>query len=246
MSKVAIAGKGGVGKTTVSALIIRALVENKKNPILAVDADPNSNLYLSLGANFSQTIADIRDEVRREVPPGFSRSDYFKLKLEGIISENKYFDLLVMGRPEGAGCYCSVNNLLREFLSKLSKNYPYVIMDCEAGLEHLSRRTSDNLDYLILVTEPNIASLRAVEKALEIAKKIPLKIKQKYLLINKIKNKEIDKLRGYLDNLKIPVLAELPYEEKFIFASEEGKNIFEIEIPSNIKDIFYKLIEKIS
>ena len=246
MSKVAIAGKGGVGKTTVSALIIRALVENKKNPILAVDADPNSNLYLSLGANFSQTIADIRDEVRREVPPGFSRSDYFKLKLEGIISENKYFDLLVMGRPEGAGCYCSVNNLLREFLSKLSKNYPYVIMDCEAGLEHLSRRTSDNLDYLILVTEPNIASLRAVEKALEIAKKIPLKIKQKYLLINKIKNKEIDKLRGHLDNLKIPVLAELPYEEKFIFASEEGKNIFEIEIPPNIKDIFYKLIEKIS
>jgi CO dehydrogenase maturation factor len=246
MSKVAIAGKGGVGKTTVSALIIRALVENKKNPILAVDADPNSNLYLSLGANFSQTIADIRDEVRQEVPPGFSRSDYFKLKLEGIISENKYFDLLVMGRPEGAGCYCSVNNLLREFLSKLSKNYPYVIMDCEAGLEHLSRRTSDNLDYLILVTEPNIASLRAVEKALEITKKIPLKIKQKYLLINKIKNKEIDKLRGYLDNLKIPVLAELPYEEKFIFASEEGKNIFEIEIPSNIKDIFYKLIKKIS
>jgi len=246
MSKVAIAGKGGVGKTTVSALIIRALVENKKNPILAVDADPNSNLYLSLGANFSQTIADIRDEVRREVPPGFSRSDYFKLKLEEIISENKYFDLLVMGRPEGAGCYCSVNNLLREFLSKLSKNYPYVIMDCEAGLEHLSRRTSDNLDYLILVTEPNIASLRAVEKALEITKKIPLKIKQKYLLINKIKNKEIDKLRGYLDNLKIPVLAELPYEEKFIFASEEGKNIFEIEIPSNIKDIFYKLIKKIS
>jgi CO dehydrogenase maturation factor len=246
MSKVAVAGKGGVGKTTVSALIICALVENKKTPILAVDADPNSNLYLSLGINFNKTIADIRDEVLQEVPQGFSRSDYFKLKLEEIISENKYFDLLVMGRPEGAGCYCSVNNLLREFLSKLSKNYPYVIMDCEAGLEHLSRRTSDNLDYLILVTEPNIASLRAVEKALEITKKIPLKIKQKYLLINKIKNKEIDKLRGYLDNLKIPVLAELPYEEKFIFASEEGKSIFEIEIPSNIKDIFYKLIEKIS
>jgi len=246
MSKVAIAGKGGVGKTTVSALIIRALVENKKNPILAVDADPNSNLYLSLGVNFSQTIADIRDQVRQEVPQGFSRSDYFKLKLEEIISENKYFDLLVMGRPEGTGCYCSVNNLLREFLSKLSKNYPYVIMDCEAGLEHLSRRTSDNLDYLILVTEPNIASLRAVEKALEITKKISLKIKQKYLLVNKIKNKEVEKLKAYFDNLKIPILAELPYEERFIWACEEGKSIFEIEIPSSIKGIFYKLVEKIS
>ena len=246
MSKVAIAGKGGVGKTTVSALIIRALVENKKNPILAVDADPNSNLYLSLGVNFSQTIADIRDQVRQEVPQGFSRSDYFKLKLEEIISENKYFDLLVMGRPEGTGCYCSVNNLLREFLSKLSKNYPYVIMDCEAGLEHLSRRTSDNLDYLILVTEPNIASLRAVEKALVITKKISLKIKQKYLLVNKIKNKEVEKLKAYFDNLKIPILAELPYEERFIWTCEEGKSIFEIEIPSSIKGIFYKLVEKIS
>ncbi|MCX7661102.1 MAG: AAA family ATPase, partial [Candidatus Omnitrophica bacterium] len=146
MAKIAVSGKGGTGKTTISALIIRTLIEDKKIPILAVDADPNSNLYLSLGAKFNRTIADLREEVRDNTPSGFSKTDYFNLKLQEAISENNGFDLLVMGRPEGQGCYCSVNNLLREYLTRLSKNYPFVVIDCEAGLEHLSRRTSDDLD----------------------------------------------------------------------------------------------------
>ncbi|MCX7661825.1 MAG: AAA family ATPase, partial [Candidatus Omnitrophica bacterium] len=105
MAKIAVSGKGGSGKTTIASLIIRTLVENKKTPILAVDADPNANLYLSLGAKFNQTIADLKEEVRQNTPLGFSKSDYFNFRLQEVISENNGFDLLVMGRPEGAGCY---------------------------------------------------------------------------------------------------------------------------------------------
>jgi CO dehydrogenase maturation factor len=245
MAKIAVAGKGGVGKTTVVSLIIRGLVEKKKTPILAVDADPNSNLYLSLGLNFhNQTIADLREDVRSQVPPGFSRSDYFRLKLEEIIIENKDFDLLVMGRPEGPGCYCSVNNLLREYLSRLSQNYPYVIIDCEAGLEHLSRRTTDDMDTLILVTEAYFSSLIAVKNALEIASKLPLRIKNKYIIINKVKS--IDKrLKDELDKLKVPILAKIPYEKRFVLASQNQENLLNIDIPKNIKKIIEQILEKI-
>jgi CO dehydrogenase maturation factor len=245
MAKIAVAGKGGVGKTTVVSLIIRGLVEKKKTPILAVDADPNSNLYLSLGLNFhNQTIADLREDVRSQVPSGFSRSDYFRLKLEEIIIENKDFDLLVMGRPEGPGCYCSVNNLLREYLSRLSQNYPYVIIDCEAGLEHLSRRTTDDMDTLILVTEAYFSSLIAVKNALEIASKLPLRIKNKYIIINKVKS--IDKrLKDELDKLKVPILAKIPYEKRFVLASQNQENLLSIDIPKNIKKIIEQILEKI-
>ncbi|MCM8792749.1 MAG: AAA family ATPase [Candidatus Omnitrophica bacterium] len=246
MSKIAISGKGGVGKTTITALLIRSLIEKKKTPILVVDADPNSNLYLNLGATFTKTVADLRDDVLESTPEGFSKTDYFNLRLQEIISENNGFDLLVMGRPEGPGCYCSVNNLLREYLSKLAKSYPFVIVDCEAGLEHLSRRTSDNLDTLILVTEPTISSLYAVRASLEIARKIKLKIKDMYLLLNKIKYNENEKIKKEIEKLRIPLLAEVPFKEELLLASEEAKNLLEIKIPPDLKEIFEKVLERIT
>ncbi|MCM8801279.1 MAG: AAA family ATPase [Candidatus Omnitrophica bacterium] len=246
MSKIAISGKGGTGKTTITALIIRSLIEKKKTPILAVDADPNANLYLSLGVKFNQTIADLREEVREHTPQGFAKTDYFNLRLQELISEYNDFDLLVMGRPEGPGCYCSVNNLLREYLSKLAKNYPFVVIDCEAGLEHLSRRTSDNLDTLILVSESTLSSLYAVRASLEIARKIHLKIKDKYIILNKIKYDENEKIKKEIEKLKIPLLAELPFKEELLLASEEAKNLLEIKLPYDVKEVFERILERIT
>ena len=133
---IAIAGKGGVGKTTISAMLVHYLLQLDK-PVLAVDADPNSNLNTALGIGYEETIADIREEVKNETPDNFSKSEFFGLRLEEALSEGNGFDLLVMGRPEGPGCYCAVNNILRDYLAKISKKYKFVVIDNEAGMEHL-------------------------------------------------------------------------------------------------------------
>jgi CO dehydrogenase maturation factor len=164
---VAVIGKGGVGKTTVSALLLRRLLESNQTPVLAVDADPSNCLGPALGVAVGETLADMREELRdNSRPPSMSAGEWLALRAEEAMVESAGFDLLTMGRPEGKGCYCYVNNLIRDHLDKLSRAYRHVLLDCEAGLEHLSRRTSGRPDVLVCVTNRSRMGARTIADAL--------------------------------------------------------------------------------
>jgi CO dehydrogenase maturation factor len=166
---VAVIGKGGVGKTTVSAILLRRLLDSKQTPVLAIDADPSNCLGPALGVAVGQTLADMREELRdNSRPASMSSGEWLALRAEEAMVENSGFDLLTMGRPEGKGCYCYVNNLIRDHLDRLSRSYRHVLLDCEAGLEHLSRRTSGRPDVLVCVTNRARMGARTIERALSL------------------------------------------------------------------------------
>jgi len=167
---VAIIGKGGVGKTTVASLILRRLLESGETPVLAIDADPSNCLGHALGISTGRTLADMREELREGAsrPPSMSSAEWFALQAEEAMAENTGFDLLTMGRPEGKGCYCFVNNLIRDHLDRLSRAYRHVLVDCEAGLEHLSRRTSGRPDALVCVANRSRMAAETVRRSLDL------------------------------------------------------------------------------
>ena len=172
--RIAVAGKGGTGKTTLAAGLVRMCLEDKAGPVLAVDADPNSNLGMYLGLEEPTTLAEIREQ--QEVPQGMSRPEFMSLRVQEFVAEGKGVDLISMGRPEGPGCYCAVNHLLRNELSKLQHDYPVVIMDNEAGMEHLSRRTTDDVDVLLVVLGPDKASAIAAQRILAMIPHLKIKV----------------------------------------------------------------------
>lgn len=225
---IAVAGKGGVGKTTVSALLIQELLKIER-PVLAIDADPNSNLNVLLGVEYKNTISDIREEAKNLTSPAFSKSDFFNMRLQEIVEEGDGVDLLVMGRPEGPGCYCAVNNMLRDYLSRLGKNYRFVVIDNEAGMEHLSRRTADSIDKLLLVSDSTAVGIQSAIHAFRAAKGAGVKIKDVSILINKSK--------GALGNDKIKTIKEsglevsgyIPFQEEIEKNSETGNKIIDIK-----------------
>ncbi|MFH1782370.1 MAG: AAA family ATPase [Candidatus Omnitrophota bacterium] len=237
---IAIAGKGGVGKTTTSSLLIKLLAKIA-TPVLAVDADPNSNLNTLLGLDYTETIADIREEAKNLNSLNMSKSDFFNMKIEEAISEGKGIDLLVMGRPEGSGCYCAVNNILREYLSKISKSYRFVVIDNEAGMEHLSRRTASNIDQLVLVSDPTAVGLRSAVNAYNTVKKAGIKVEEFSLIINKAKEKIDSKKEKIIEEAGLVIDGYLPYQEQIVETSEKG-NIMEVD--NDIGDL-PRLIEKI-
>ncbi|MHC1680076.1 MAG: AAA family ATPase [Methanomassiliicoccales archaeon] len=186
---VAVAGKGGVGKSTISALLVRTLSE--RDVVLAVDADPNSNLGQKLGTDVPGTVGQVREGLLSkggQPPRDMSKQEYLKLKLREILAEGTGFDLLTMGRPEGPGCYCYVNNLLRVFVDQLMDSYAYVIIDNEAGMEHLSRRTAREMDLLVLVSDPTAVGVATAARLSQLADELGLKVRRKVLLINGVRS----------------------------------------------------------
>ncbi len=227
---IAVAGKGGVGKSTVSALLIQTLIK-KHSPVLAIDADPNSNLNTLLGFEYQKTISDIREEAKNLSSTSFSKTDFFNLKLEEIIVEGEGVDLLVMGRPEGPGCYCAVNNILREYLSKLGKNYKFVIIDNEAGMEHLSRRTAGTIDSLLLVSDTTMVGIQSAINAFLTAKRAGLKVKDVTLLINKSKGALENEKMKLIKDAGLNLLGYMPFKEDIQKNSEAGNKLLGTEIP---------------
>jgi CO dehydrogenase maturation factor len=188
---IAIAGKGGTGKTTVAALLIKYLVENKKGSVLAIDADPSTNLNLALGVPLEETVGDIREETLQEVQggsslSGMSKPDYLELRVNQALVEEDGFDLLAMGRPEGPGCYCAANNMLRVCVDHLSKSYDYVVIDNEAGLEHLSRRTTRDVDLLLIVSDPTTRGLIAAARVAELIQELHTHAGHVGLVVNRV------------------------------------------------------------
>ncbi|MDR7543880.1 MAG: AAA family ATPase [Armatimonadota bacterium] len=184
---IAVAGKGGTGKTTLAGLLVRALRRAGRTPILAVDADPNTNLDVAVGLRPDRTISDVLDATKgmRDVPANMSRIDYLGYQLEDCLAEGRGVDLIVMGRPEGAGCYCAANHLLREHLDRLMASYPVVVMDNEAGMEHLSRRTTSNVDVLFIVSDPTLAGLKAARRIRTLVEELKLSVRTMALVINR-------------------------------------------------------------
>jgi len=185
---IALAGKGGTGKTTIASMLVRLIRENKLGSVLAVDADPNSNLGQSLGLEPEESIGTVLDQISGapdKIPAGMSKDRFLEYRVSTAIQEGDGFDLLTMGKPEGPGCYCYINNVLRNIVDKLIKDYDYVIIDNEAGLEHLSRRTTRKADILLVISEANKVGLRAAKRINELARELDIKIGKRLLIVNK-------------------------------------------------------------
>jgi CO dehydrogenase maturation factor len=186
---IAIVGKGGVGKTTLAAFTLRYLLERGVKPILAVDADPSMSLPGVLGVQVEETIGGIREDTRstaKGVPDGVPKQQYLAMKIEEALVEAKGFDLLAMGRPEGQGCYCFVNNVLRDHLDRLTKSYKATVIDCEAGLEHISRRTTRSVDTLIMVADPTLKAINTLGTILELTSELDGRVERKLLVLSKV------------------------------------------------------------
>lgn len=186
---IALAGKGGVGKTTVAGMLIKYLVSKGKTPILAVDADSNANLNEVLGLEVHDTLGQAREDMKKgKVPSGMTKDVFMSMRLEQAVAEEQGFDLVVMGTPEGAGCYCAANSLLAGFLEKLVNNYSFVVMDNEAGMEHISRLTTNNVDLLLIVSDTSRRGLQAGVRINKLSKELNIGVGKSYLIVNQAKS----------------------------------------------------------
>lgn len=186
MTKViAMAGKGGTGKTTTSALLTRYLLKKKETPFLLVDADANANLNELLGLDVDLTLGQIRKELKGELPPNVTRDQFMEMKIHQALIEESGFDLLVMGQPDGPGCYCAANQYLAMTMDKLAENYKYIIVDNEAGMEHLSRMNMRTIDYLLVTSDPSARGILTAKRISDITEPLGLEIKKQYLLVNR-------------------------------------------------------------
>ena len=220
--KIAISGKGGAGKTTLAAMLIRLLCEQAGDTVLAVDADPNACLGLSLGVEPEGTIAEIREEtVAKKPDEGTERVRSFQYGIQQIIAESKGFDLITIGRPEGPGCYCAINNLLRKFLDELSGAYQTVVIDNEAGMEHLSRRTANNIDLLCVVAEPNPTGIITAERIIKLAATLPISIKEIGVIWNKANES------ATRDGVN--TFGFVPYDESILQNAMQNKTVFDLD-----------------
>jgi len=242
---IAIAGKGGTGKTTVAALLIRILKENGKGSILAIDADPNSNLGEALGIPDKETIGSILDKIAahpESVPQGMSKDRFIEYQVQMAIQEAEGFDLLAMGKPEGPGCYCYVNNVLRNAMAKLIADYDYIIIDNEAGLEHLSRRTTRAADVLLAVSDATPVGLRAVKRIRDLVKELDIKTKNNLLVINRYA-KTIEKEK--LKNIDLEYLGYMPQDQAIAKISLNGNSLLKLKNDAPSLMALRKLGEKI-
>ncbi len=212
---IAVAGKGGTGKSTIAALLVSRLVAQGKTPVLAVDADPDSSLGTLLGVRQAKSIGDLREEVLKEIkdfPAGMTKANYVEAGLHGIIDEEDGFDLITMGRGEGAGCYCYLNSLIKKFSDDLTPVYSWMIMDNEAGLEHISRRTSANIHTLLIIVTDNPLSIHSAEKIRDITDTMEKRIAQRYVVTNMLEGDKLKRTAAKMEELGLPVLCNIPYD----------------------------------
>lgn len=221
---IGVTGKGGVGKTTFTALIIKAIIEKKLGVVLAVDADPNHNLNQKLGVGVENTIGSLREDIVKAVdslPQSMSKQDYVDYQIRMALTESDDFDLLVMGRQEGPGCYCYINNILRTYIDTLSEKYDFIVIDNEAGMEHLSRRTTKAMDMLFVVSDASKIGIETAGRIKELAKDMALKIGRNVLVINRVPEERATTLEE--------IKQEQGFDEVFTITDDDSVNIFNIE-----------------
>jgi len=247
---IAVAGKGGSGKTSISALIIRYLMKNGSGPILAVDADPNANLAESLGLEVRRTIGSVLTDFEGEkinIPPGMTKQDYLNYRLNETIIESKRLDLVTMGRGEGPECYCYPNLILREFIDTLTKNYAYTVMDNEAGMEHLSRRTTQNVDELLIISDHSVKGVRTVARIRELLSELKLVVKRQSVIINFVPAKLDPLIAEELARLGINHITTIPQDEEVYEYDLKQKPLLDLPDSSKavreVNDLMAKLLK---
>ncbi len=252
---IALAGKGGVGKTTVAAMIIKYLAQNQSGSILAIDADPSSNLNMVLGLDLEWTVGDIREDMLEQVkssltnggaamgtmPGGTNKRDYLDYHIHSALAEGNRFDLIAMGRGEGQGCYCAVNHNLREVIDSMSKHYAYVVIDNEAGMEHLSRRTTRDVQHLFIVSDPTQRGLVAAQRIADMRKELDINIENAYLIINRVNGDLPAPLKTEIEKTDAPVLGIIPANDDLSAFEFSGKPLVELGDDSPV----YQSVEKI-
>ena len=229
---IAVTGKGGVGKSTIAALIIKYLKENANGPILALDADPDANLASLLGIAVETTIGDLREDVQRAIkdfPPGMSKEKFVEAGLHQIIVETPKVDLITMGRGEGPGCYCFINNLLRKFADELMPSYEWIVMDNEAGMEHLSRRTASRIDHLIVVVNDNPLSLDCAKRIDTLLNDLDRDVRHKYFLMNAVKPGREAAVRQRLAHVSLQCLGAVPRDDAVEDALFQGDSVYTLD-----------------
>jgi CO dehydrogenase maturation factor len=256
---IALAGKGGVGKTTLAGMVIKYLIQNQNGPVLAIDADPSSNLNMVLGLELDWTVGDIREGMLAQVkeslvaggaamgamPGGVTKRDYLDYQIRSSLSEGDRFDLIAMGRSEGPGCYCAVNHNLREVVDAISKNYAYVVIDNEAGMEHLSRRTTRDVQHLIIVTDPSLRGLVAAERIAGFRNDLEINIENAYLVMNRMNGSVPALLQERIEAMDIPLLGVIPADSELTELEVGGKPLVEVSDQSPVYRSVVEMMTKV-
>ena len=256
---IALAGKGGVGKTTVAAMTIKYLAQNQSGSILAIDADPSSNLNMVLGLDLEWTVGDIREDMLQQVksalgnagaamgsmPGGASKRDYLDYHVRSALAEGSHFDLIAMGRGEGPGCYCAVNHNLREVIDTMSRHYPYVVIDNEAGMEHLSRRTTRDVQHLLIVSDPTQRGLVAAQRIADMRNELDINIEQAYLIVNNLHGEMPPELKAFVEKIPVPLLGTIPADDQLSAFEFSGKPLVDLGDESPVYQSVERMMHQI-
>lgn len=256
---IALAGKGGVGKTTVAGMVIKYLAQNQTGSILAIDADPSSNLNMVLGLDLEWTVGDIREDMLQKVksslteggaamgvmPGGASKREYLDYHVRSSLAEGSRFDLIAMGRGEGQGCYCAVNHNLREVIDGMSKHYAYVVIDNEAGMEHLSRRTTRDVQHLLIVSDPTQRGLVAAQRIADLRNELDIRVENAYLIINRLPGEIPLELMEFAEKLDVPLLGTIPADTNLAAYEYSGKPLVDLGDESPVYQSVAMMMDKI-
>lgn len=256
---IALAGKGGVGKTTIAGLIIKYLAQSQPGAVLAIDADPSSNLNMVLGLDLEWTVGDIREDLLGQVKQsltlggaamgtiagGVTKQEYLDYQIRSALAEGEQIDLIAMGQPEGPGCYCAVNHNLREVIDEISRNYRYVVVDNEAGMEHLSRRTTRDVQHLLIVTDPTQRGLVAAERIAGFRRELDISIEHTGLILNRLNGSVPPVLQERIDQMDIPLLGIIPASEELYEFDFCGRPLVELDKNSEVYRAVVEIIETI-
>jgi len=243
-----LAGKGGSGKTTVAALFVRYLADTAGKTVLAIDADPNSNLGEALGLEVETTIADLLEETKAVggVPAGMSKTQYIQYKLQSALVETEKVDLLSMGTPEGPGCYCYPNDLLRGHMDDLARAYDYLVLDNEAGLEHLSRRVAQDVDYMVVISDATARGVRSAGRVEELVRNLKLTVGRAGLVVTKVRAPgELETLAGEIERTGLELVGTVPYDEDVVRFDLEGRALAELPVESPAVRAVFEIARRI-
>ncbi len=243
---IALAGKGGTGKTTVAGLLIKYLIKTGRTPVLAVDADSNANLNEVCGLEVADTLGNAREEMKKGiVPSGMTKDIFIDMKLQQAVVEDDGFDLVVMGQPEGPGCYCAANTLLTGFLEKLTGNYPYIVMDNEAGMEHISRLTTSNVDVLLTISDTSRRGLQAAIRINDLAKDLNIGVSKSYLIINQTKEAPSDTVLNIIKENGMELAGTIPEDPTVYEYDLNGRPTIELPKDNTAVMAAYEIFDKI-